>query len=62
MDDTLIIWPQDPDNLRDFLEHLNSVLQNIQFTMKMVTQIFMGDLVALWAHRILCSSLHTDWL
>jgi hypothetical protein len=35
MDDTFVIWPQGPDRLRDFLDHLNSVHQNIQFIMKM---------------------------
>jgi hypothetical protein len=29
VDDTFVIWPQDHDRLRDFLDHLN-----IQFTME----------------------------
>jgi hypothetical protein len=35
VDNTFIIWPHRPDWLRDFLDHLNSVHQNIQFTMEM---------------------------
>jgi hypothetical protein len=34
VDDTFVIWPHGPDRLRDFLDHLNSVHQNIQFTME----------------------------
>jgi hypothetical protein len=34
MADTIIIWPHEPDRLRDFIDHLNSVHQNIQFTME----------------------------
>jgi hypothetical protein len=32
VDDTFIVWLYRPDGLRDFLDHLNSVHQNIQFT------------------------------
>jgi hypothetical protein len=31
---TFVIWPRGPDRLRDFLDHLSSVHQNIQFTME----------------------------
>jgi hypothetical protein len=34
MDDTIIIWPHGPGKLSEFLDHLNSVHGNIQFTMK----------------------------
>jgi hypothetical protein len=33
VDDPFVIWPHGPDRLRDFLDHLNSVHQNIHFTM-----------------------------
>jgi hypothetical protein len=29
-----VIWPHRTNKLRNFLDHLNSVNQNIQFTMK----------------------------
>jgi hypothetical protein len=32
VDGTFVIWSQGPDRLKDFLDHLNSVHQNIQFT------------------------------
>jgi hypothetical protein len=34
VDDTFVIWPHGPDRLRDFLDHLNTVHQSIQFTME----------------------------
>jgi hypothetical protein len=34
MDDTFIIWPHGDDKLQDFLNHLNSIHQCIQFTME----------------------------
>ncbi|XP_023708595.1 uncharacterized protein LOC111865094 [Cryptotermes secundus] len=34
VDDTFVIWPHRPDKLRDFLNHLNSIHQSIQFTME----------------------------
>jgi hypothetical protein len=34
VDDTFIIWPQIPCRRRDFIDHLNSIQKNIQFTMK----------------------------
>jgi hypothetical protein len=33
VDDTFVIWTHGPDRLRDFLDHLNSIHQSIQFTM-----------------------------
>jgi hypothetical protein len=33
VDDTLVIWPQGPDKLEYFLNHLNGIHQCIQFTM-----------------------------
>jgi hypothetical protein len=35
MDDTSVIWPHDPNRLRDFLNHLNNIQWNIQFVMEM---------------------------
>jgi hypothetical protein len=35
VDDTFAIWPHGPDRVRDFLDYLNSVYQNIQLTMEM---------------------------
>ncbi|XP_033609102.1 uncharacterized protein LOC117282660 [Cryptotermes secundus] len=34
LDDTFIIWPHGPNKLKDFLNHLNSIHQCIQFTME----------------------------
>jgi hypothetical protein len=33
-DNTFVIWPHRPDKLKDFLNHLNSIHQCIQFTME----------------------------
>jgi hypothetical protein len=38
VDDTLVIWPHGPDKLKDFLHHLNSIHQSIQFTMETETE------------------------
>ncbi|PNF41399.1 hypothetical protein B7P43_G14428 [Cryptotermes secundus] len=34
VDDTFVIWPHGPDNLKGFLNHLNSINPCIQFTME----------------------------
>jgi hypothetical protein len=34
VDDTFVIWQHRPDKLKDFLHHLNSIHQSIQFTME----------------------------
>ncbi|KDR09574.1 hypothetical protein L798_00533 [Zootermopsis nevadensis] len=34
MDDTFVIWPHSPGKWSEFLDHLNSVHENIQFTME----------------------------
>jgi hypothetical protein len=34
VDDTFIIWQYGPDKLKDFLHHLNSIHQSIQFTVE----------------------------
>jgi hypothetical protein len=34
VDDTFVIWPHGPNRLGDLLDHLNSIHQSIQFTMK----------------------------
>jgi hypothetical protein len=31
---TFVIWPHRPDNLKEFLDHLNSIHTSIQFTME----------------------------
>jgi hypothetical protein len=38
MDDTFVIWPHGPDKLGDFLNHLNSIYQRIQFTMEIESE------------------------
>jgi hypothetical protein len=32
VDNNFVIWPHGPDKLKDFLHHLNSIYQSIQFT------------------------------
>jgi hypothetical protein len=52
MADTFVIRPLRPGRLSDFLDHLHSVHQNNQVTMKMATfPSFIGDLTALWTIR-----------
>ena len=34
VDDTFVIWPHGKENLTEFLEHLNGLHKNIQFTME----------------------------
>jgi hypothetical protein len=34
VDDTIVFWPHEPDRMRDFYDHLNSVHWNIQFTIE----------------------------
>jgi hypothetical protein len=34
MDDTFVIWPHGQGKVADFLAHLNSVHENIHFTME----------------------------
>jgi hypothetical protein len=34
VDDTFVIWPHGPGKLSEFLDHLNSIHGNIQFTME----------------------------
>jgi hypothetical protein len=34
LDDTFVIWQHGPDKLKEFLHHLNSIHQSIQFTME----------------------------
>jgi hypothetical protein len=38
VDDTSVIWPHGPDKLKDFLNHLNSIHQSIQFTIETETE------------------------
>jgi hypothetical protein len=55
--DTSVNWPHSPDRLRDFLIHLNSNHQTVHFTIQVEreatfhswTQMFTGNLLALWA-------------
>jgi hypothetical protein len=52
MDDTFVIWPHGPDRLKDFLDHLNSFYQSIQFIMDTFPSwmsISTGDPMAPWA-------------
>jgi hypothetical protein len=68
VDDTFVIWPQGPDKLKDFLNHLNSITQCIQSTMKTETE---GHLPFLdidiyrrpdgsLGHKVYCKSTHTN--
>jgi hypothetical protein len=34
VDDTFVIWPHGPSKLSEFLDHLNSIHESIQFTME----------------------------
>lgn len=34
MDDTFVVWPHGEDNLHTFLQHLNNINKNIQFTIE----------------------------
>jgi hypothetical protein len=34
VDDTFFIWPHGQDKLKDFLNHLNGINNNIQFTIE----------------------------
>jgi hypothetical protein len=34
MDDTFVIWPHGPKELKNFVNHLNNIHPNIQFTME----------------------------
>jgi hypothetical protein len=35
IDDTFMVWPYDPEQLPNFLSHLNSLRSSIQFAMEM---------------------------
>jgi hypothetical protein len=55
VNETLVNWPQSPERLRHFHDHL-IIHHNIQFTMKKATflswtKIFAGETMALWAIR-----------
>jgi hypothetical protein len=68
VDDTFVIWPHSPDRLRDFLDHLNSVHQSIQFTMEMERDSHLPFLdIEIYrrpdgslGHRVYCKSTHTN--
>jgi hypothetical protein len=34
VDDTFVVWPHGEEELREFLDHLNSIHHNIKFTME----------------------------
>jgi hypothetical protein len=38
VDDTFVVWPHGKDELQTFLKHLNSIHQNIAFTMEVEKQ------------------------
>jgi hypothetical protein len=58
MDDTFVIWSQGPDRLRDILDHLNNVHQNIQLT-TVNTKIYWrpNNYVG---HKVYCIPTHTN--
>jgi hypothetical protein len=66
VDDIFIIWPHGPDKLKEFLHHLNSIHQSIQFTMETEskatshswTWIFTEDGI-LW-HKVCHKPTHTN--
>jgi hypothetical protein len=64
VDDAFVIWQHGPDKLKDFLHHLNSIHQSIQFTKPKVkatshswTWIFTEDRMALWVTKCTASPL-----
>ncbi|PNF15534.1 hypothetical protein B7P43_G16534 [Cryptotermes secundus] len=68
VDDTFVIWSHGPDKLQDFLNHINSINQCIQFTMETETE---GHLPFLdidiyrrpdgsLGHRVYRKSTHTN--
>ncbi|KAJ4434821.1 hypothetical protein ANN_23392 [Periplaneta americana] len=38
VDDTFVVWPHGQDKLQEFLQHLNSIHANIQFTMEVESE------------------------
>ena len=67
VDDTFVIWPHGKDNLTEFLDHLNGLHKNIQFTM----EIEDGHLPFLdidiyrktdgsLGHKVYCKPTHTN--
>jgi hypothetical protein len=41
VDDTFVFWQHGPDKLKDFLHHLNSIDQSIQFTMETESESYL---------------------
>jgi hypothetical protein len=68
VDDTFIIWPHGPDELKAFLNHLNSIHQCIQFTMETKREGHLPFLdVDIYGrpngsvgHRVYCKPTHTN--
>jgi hypothetical protein len=63
--DTFVIWPHGPDKMRDFLNHMNSIHECIQFTMETESEghlpflsidIYDGSL----GHRVHGKATHTN--
>jgi hypothetical protein len=69
MDDTFLFWPCGPDKLSEFLHHLNSIHENIQFNM--VTKRdghlpffdtdITGNLMAHWVIMFTANKLTRAW-
>jgi hypothetical protein len=60
VDDTFVIWPHGPDRLRDFLDHLNSVHQSIQFTMETATFPSWMSISTDLGHKVYCKPTHAN--
>jgi hypothetical protein len=65
IDNTFIIWQHGPDRLKDFLHHLNSIHQSIQFTKETESEghlhswtwIFTEDWMGVWDTKCTASPL-----
>jgi hypothetical protein len=69
VEDTFVIWPHGPDKLNDFLIHLNSIHQCIQFTMQIErkghlpfldTDIYRRHIRRLSGYRVYHKPTHTN--
>jgi hypothetical protein len=51
VDDTFVIWPHGEEELRKFLDHLNSIHHNIKFTMEVEKKLSLPFLYVLVSRR-----------
>jgi hypothetical protein len=68
MDDTFIIWPHGPGKLLEFLDNINNIHENIQFTVEserddhlpfLDTDIYYKPDSSL-SHKVYCKPTHTN--